>query len=108
MRTRTASPGLKRAGSASAAPIAHFFHHPAEVLDRDHAALEQALRHRVHPALVVAHLAVDLGAEVLDHSPALVDLDQLPVLVPEQHGERVAALLPVVALVLVAHDPAGG
>src|SRR5512134_780884 len=107
-RTRTRSPARKRAAAASAPIVPALARHRApQLVDRDDAALDQRLRDRVHPALVVAHAVVGLGAERLDVPAQLVDPQQLPVLVGKQHHQRVDALLPLVVGMLVALDRPG-
>src|SRR5450755_870880 len=66
----------------------------AQFVHGDHAALEERLGDRVNPALVVAHLVVGLGAKALDIASELVHSDQPPVLVAEQHHQRIDALFP--------------
>src|SRR6202163_1788410 len=66
----------------------------AQFVDGDHAALEERLGDGVNPALVVPHLVVGFGAEALDIASELVHSDEPPVLVAEQHHQRIDALFP--------------
>src|ERR1039458_5286588 len=109
-RTRTRAPGAKRAATTSIAPIfgLYFSHFPAQLVDADDAALDQGLGDGVHPTLVIAHALVGVRPQALDVAAQLIHLEQLPLLVGEQHHQRVDALLPQFVLVLVGHALAGG
>src|SRR5437868_4986983 len=79
----------------------------AQFVDGDHAALEEHLGDRVNPALVVAHLVVGFGAEALEIASELVHGDVPPVLMAEQHHQRIDALFPQGVVVLGRLDRTG-
>src|ERR1700675_1395443 len=70
------------------------FYLAAQFVDGDPAALEERLGDRGNPALVVAHLVVGFGAEAFDIASELVHGDEPPVLVAEQHHQRIDAFFP--------------
>src|SRR5450631_4471741 len=76
----------------------------AQFVHGDHAALEERLGDRVNPALVITHLVVGSGAKALDIASELVHSEQPPVLVAEQHHQRIDALFPQGVVMLGRFD----
>src|SRR5438270_6053732 len=106
----TRSPIRNRGATASATlglTASDGFDLAAQFVDADHAALEECLGDRVNPALVVAHLVVGFGAEALDIASELVHSDEPPVLMAEQHHQRIDALFPQGVVVLGRLDRTG-
>src|SRR5712664_3154690 len=73
-------------------------HLAAEFVDAEDAALDQRLRNRVDPALVITHLVISILPQALDIAAELVDR-HVPLL-GEQHQEGVDAFLPERVVVL--------
>src|SRR6202171_4414052 len=80
----------------------------AQFVHGDHPALEKRLGDRVNPALVVTHLVIGFGAEALDIASELVHSDEPPVLVAEQHHQRIDALFPQGVIMLGRLDRTRG
>src|SRR3546814_17514328 len=76
----------------------------AELVDRDDALLEEVVGDRGNPALVVAHLVVGAGAELLDAAAQLVGGDEaaLGIRQPAQAG---VDPLPPGSIVVLAEFP---
>src|SRR5439155_23919470 len=96
-RTLTRSPIWNRGATASGTlRLARFdgFDLAAQLIDGDHAALDERLCDRVNPALVVGHLVVGFGAEAFYIASKLVHRKEPPVLAAEYHHQRIDALFP--------------
>src|SRR6266571_385132 len=98
--TCTRSPTRKRDST-----FFNFAHLAGKLGGGDDAALDQRLRERNHPALVVAHLVVSLRRQHLDVLAPLVDRDALAA---HQHGQRVHPPFPFGVIMLGRLDLAGG
>src|SRR5687768_6187554 len=82
--TFTRSPGLN---------LGWFIHLPCELFGGDDAALDERLRERHGPALVVAHRIVGLRRQRLDRAAALVHRENF--LHSQDDRQRIDAPLPV-------------
>src|SRR3954470_17531690 len=112
LRTRTRSPTLKHAATAGysvanwGCTFLYLFHFAAELRGRDDAALDQRLRERADPFLVVREPVVRLRRQRLDVLAQLVHRDA-PRAAQELH-HRIHAPLPLGIVVLGRLDLAGG
>src|SRR6266540_2158503 len=97
--TRTRSPTRKRDST-----FINFAHLAGKLGSGDDAALDERLRKRNDPTLVVAHLVVSLRRQRLDVFAPLVDRDALAA---HQHGQRVHPPFPCGAIMLGRLDLAG-
>src|SRR3546814_4732173 len=79
----------------------------AELVDRDDALLEEVVGDRGNPALVVAHLVVGAGAELLDAAAQLVGGDEAALGIRQQAQDGVDPLLPGRVVVLAGFHGAG-
>src|SRR3954470_2370210 len=111
LRTRTRSPTLKHAATAGysvanwGCTFLYLFHFAAELRGRDDAALDQRLRERADPFLVVREPVVRLRRQRLDVLAQLVHRDA-PRAAQELH-HRIHAPLPLGVVVLGRLDLAG-
>src|SRR5688572_27132073 len=81
----------------------------SQLVRSDDAPLDQALRERPDPALVVAHALVGLGGQRLDVLAVLIDrhAPRAAPDAPEEHAHRVDPALPVIIVVLGALELSG-
>jgi hypothetical protein len=82
---------IARAPAASGSDRLHL---PSELVDGDHPFLEQDVRDRGRPALVIAQLVVVLRPKVFDPPPQFVDGHDRRVPPPEELAHDPDALLP--------------
>src|SRR5260221_202675 len=97
--TRTLSPTPKLGST-----LLNLDHLARKVCGRDEALLDERLRQRDDPALVVRHAVVVFGRQRLDVPAPLVDGYAARA---HQHGERVHPALPLGVVVLPVLHPAG-
>src|SRR3990170_1137949 len=102
LRTRTRSPGLNCALISLGGTLFDLLHLAAELVRGDDAALDHGLGNRGHPALVIAHAVVGLGAERLDVLAQFVHRHELVAALDagEQHHQRIDPALPFSVVVL--------
>src|SRR3989304_1530047 len=96
LRTRTRSPGPNLALNSLAAPPFDLFHLSARVFRGEDAALDHGLGDRAHPAFVIAHAVIGVGAEGLDILAQLVHGHELFTALDagEQRHQRINPPLP--------------